>query len=51
MENHSNKVMEVTWDVLHTISYEFLTTLREINKVVWNDVFDIISRVNKEFNK
>lgn len=51
MENYSNKVINITWDILHTISYEFWTTLREINQIVWNDVFNIISRVNENFNR
>lgn len=49
MENHINRQMDITWDILHELSIRYNTTLREINTLVWNRVYDIIWDLEHNF--
>lgn len=42
MENSSNRQIDITWDIMHTLAVEFNVTLKEINRLVWSQVYDII---------
>lgn len=46
----SNKVIDVTGDIMHGLACEFNTTLREINKGYWDRIFNIVCEVNNNFN-
>ena len=46
----SNKVIDITGDIMHNLACEFDVTLREINKLVGNRVFNLVCDVNHNFN-
>jgi len=48
MMNHTNKNIDLTADIIHTLAVEFKTTLREINNEVWNKVYEIVCFLNKK---
>ena len=50
LNNNSNKIIDITSDVIHELAYDFNVTMREINKEVWNNVFNIVSKCNNTFN-
>ena len=51
LNTNSNKIIDITWNIMHELANDFWVTLREINKEVWNDVYNIVSKCDNTFNK
>lgn len=49
MENTIHINSEITGDILHDLAIRYDVTLREINQVVWNRVYAIISDCTQHF--
>lgn len=47
MENHTNKNIDDTADILHELAIKNNTTLREVSKHFWDEIFSIVCRINK----
>lgn len=47
MENHTNHNIDETADILHDLAIKHNTTLREVSKHFWDEIFAIVCKVNK----
>lgn len=50
MEKH-NRILEKTADITHDLAYTYNTNFDEINKIVWEKVYNIVWDVDRHFNK
>ena len=47
MENHTNHNINETADILHELAIKNNTTLREVSKHFWDEIFTIVCKINK----
>lgn len=45
MQNWINRQMDITWNLMHELAVETHTTLREINAIVKDRIYDIVWEV------
>ena len=45
MENHTNRQMDITGDIYHIMAVENKCTLREINAIVKDEIYEIVWKV------